>query len=139
MKIDTIALLVFWMLYAIVNIVFGLFFFRRGEYAVALIFVAGLIMAGYFLIYMLATYKRVRIDRDALIVKRQFGSPMTIDMSTLNSWKEVQSFTRGMRTRRLTLYFKDNKNMSFNDRDHVEEYESIHHYLRVNLGDKELD
>jgi hypothetical protein len=57
----------------------------------------------------------------------------------VTSWKEIQTFTRGMRSRRLTLYFGQEKKLQLDDNVHVREYEDVHHYLRVNLRDREQE
>jgi hypothetical protein len=139
MNFNPFAILIFWLLYAILNLIFGLFFFRRGEYAVTLIFLSGLLMAIYFFVYVLVTYKRVRLRDNKLVVRKLIGSPRTLEMAMVTSWKEIQTFTRGMRSRRLTLYFGQEKKLQLNDRDHTREYEDVHHYLRVNLRDREQE
>jgi hypothetical protein len=139
MNFNPFAILIFWLLYAIFNFIFGLFFFRRGEYAVTLIFLSGLLMAIYFFVYVIFTYKRVRLNDNKLVVRKLTGSPRTLEMAMVTSWKEIQTFTRGMRSRRLTLYFGQEKKLQLNDRVHAREYEDVHHYLRVNLRDREQE
>jgi hypothetical protein len=139
MNFNPFAILIFWLLYAILNLIFGLFFFRRGEYAVTLIFLSGLMMAIYFFVYILVTYNRVLLRDNKLVVRKLIGSPRTLEMEMVTSWKEIQTFTRGMRSRRLTLYFGQEKKLQLNDRAHAREYEDVHHYLRVNLRDREQE
>jgi hypothetical protein len=139
MNFNPFAILIFWLLYAILNFIFGLFFFRREEYAVTLIFLSGLLMAIYFLVHILITYKRVRLSDNKLVVRKLTGSPKTLEMTMVTSWKEIQTFTRGMRSRRLTLYFGQEKKLQLDDNVHVREYEDVHHYLRVNLRDREQE
>jgi hypothetical protein len=139
MNFNPFAVLVFWILYAVLNFIFGLFFFRRGEYSVTLIFLSGLLIAIYFFVYTLITYKRVRLDNNRLIVRKLIGSPRSMEMGMVTSWKEIQTFTRGMRFRKLTLYFDQEKKLQLNDGVHAREYEDVHHYLRVNLSDREQE
>jgi hypothetical protein len=139
MNFNPFVILIFWLLYAILNFIFGLFFFRRGEYAVTLIFLSGLLMAIYFFVYVIVTYKRVRLTENKLVVRKLTGSPRTLEMAMVTSWKEIQTFTRGMRSRRLTLYFGQDKKLQLNDGVHAREYEDVHHYLRVNLRDREQE
>ena len=80
---------------------------------------------------VMRNYKKVRLDRDRLIVWQLFRGEKSYDLKKIEEWQESSYRIRGKFKKSLILFFSGNKRLIVSNEDHQIEFEELDRYLRA--------
>jgi hypothetical protein len=87
---------------------------------------------GLFMIFeIIRKHKDFKLIDDSLIIRQMFRTEKELSLAKIKSWTENNFHFRGQVNRKLILKTVDGDKIDFSDKDDLDEFEKLFHYLRT--------
>lgn len=110
----------------------SILFYRGTNQELGLVFLL-IGLFGLFMVFeIIRKHKDFKLTGDKSIIKQILRPEKELNLGQLKTWTRNDFHFRGQVNRKLILKTKDGDKIDLSDKDDLNEFEKVFHYLRVN-------